>query len=65
MSGYNREHQLEDGWYEQLNIFVEYHLVFKYLYLLTFLPMEKASKEQKLELTKLEAKLKNEELCCV
>lgn len=56
MSGYLLEHQLEDGWKEQVNFFLEYRFIFSYLYLMTYLK-DQASESLKKALQEMRMKL--------
>ncbi|MBA4495588.1 phosphotransferase enzyme family protein [Paenactinomyces guangxiensis] len=57
MSGYLHEHQLEKNWKEQVDFFLEFRLLFSYLYLMTYLDPEKASEETRQSLLQTKEKL--------
>lgn len=57
MEGYILEHQLEEGWREQIDLFLEYRNLFLYIYLMTSVPPEKLDDQKKEQLSLLKKQL--------
>lgn len=57
MEGYILEHQLGEGWREQIDLFLEYRNIFLYIYLMTCVPPEKLDDQKKGQLSQLKKQL--------